>query len=272
MEPSVGAAAARELDPESVLAKILVILGAFTVEDHAVTLAELGRRTAVPKSTLHRLCQDLVVGRLLDRVDGGYRLGGRLFEIGMRASVERRLVDVATPFMEDLYELTHETVHLGVREGAEVVYVAKIGGHSQVAAPSRVGGRLPLHCTAIGKTLLAHAPTDVADQYLAGPLARRTPRTVVGPGLLRQQLDRVRETGVAFEYEESAMGLVCIAAPVLDRAGEIAAALSLTGPVTRFDPGRMTAAIRAAAAGIQSTLAHQARLRSTSVPVSGTDR
>lgn len=260
MDPS-GRDDARELDPDSVLAKILVVLTAFTVDDHVVTLADLGRRTTLPKSTLHRLCQDLVVGRLLDRVDGGYRLGGRLFEIGMRASVERRLVDVATPFMEDLYELTHETVHLGVREGSEVVYVAKIGGHSQVAAPSRVGGRLPLHCTAIGKTLLAYAPPDVAEQYLAGPLARRTPRTVIGPGLIRQQLDRIRETGVAFEYEESAVGLVCIASPILGSDGDIVSALSLTGPVTRFDPRRTTGAIRAAATGIQSTLAHQARLR-----------
>lgn len=261
MDPSDRPAAARELDPDSVLAKILVVLGAFTVEDHAVTLAELGRRTSLPKSTLHRVCQDLVAGRLLDRVDGGYRLGGKLFEMGMRASVERRLADVATPFMEDLYELTHETVHLGVREGSEVVYVAKIGGHSQVAAPSRVGGRLPLHCTAIGKTLLAHAPADVAGRYLAGPLVRRTPRTVIGPGLLRQQLERIRETGVAFEHEESAAGLVCIASPVFDSDGDIVSALSVTGPITRFDPRRATAAIRSAAAGIQSTLAHQARLR-----------
>lgn len=250
--------------PDSVLGKILQILDSFSVEDHAVTLAELTARTGLPKSTAHRLCQDLVAARLLDRVADGYRLGGRLFELGMRASVERRLVDVATPFMEDLYELTHETVHLGVREAREVVYVAKIGGHSQVASPSRVGGRLPLHCTAIGKALLAHAPPDVVEQYLGGRLERRTPRTVVGAGLIRQQLQRVRETGMAFEHEESAVGLVCVASPVFGVDGDAVTALSVTGPVTRFDPRRAAAAVRSAASGIQSTLARQARLRDSS--------
>lgn len=249
------------LDPDSVLAKIMAILGSFAVDDYSVTLAELTARTGLPKSTIHRMCQGLVVARLLDRVADGYRLGGGLFELGMRASVERGLVDVATPFMEDLYELTHETVHLGVRDAGEVVYVAKIGGHSQVDAPSRVGGRLPLHCTAIGKALLAHAPADVVDRYLAGSLVRRTPRTVVGPGLVRQQLERVRETGLAFEHEESAVGLGCIASPVVGADGDVVAAVSLTGPVTRFDPRRAAGAIRGAATGIQSTLARQARLR-----------
>jgi len=132
------------------------------------------------------------------------------------------------------------------------------------ASPSRVGGRLPLHCTAIGKALLAHAPADVIDDYLAGTLVRRTERTVVGPGLIRQQLERVRETGAAFEYEESAKGLVCIAAPVFGVDGDVVTALSLTGPVTRFDPRRAAGALRAAATGVQTTLARQARLRDPS--------
>jgi DNA-binding IclR family transcriptional regulator len=249
------------LDPRSVLAKVMAVLHAFHADDRAVSLAELVRRTQLPKATLHRVCSDLVTARLLDRASDGYRLGGHLFELGMRASVERGLVDVATPFMEDLYELTHETVHLGVREAFDVMYVAKIGGHRQAPAPSRVGGRLPLHCTAIGKILLAHAPAGLVDDYLAQPLQRRTPRTVVGAGLLRQQLEQVRDTGLAFEFEESAVGIVCVAAPVLDIEHGVAAAVSVTGPVTRFDPRRQVNPVRAAAAGIQTTLARQAALR-----------
>lgn len=187
------------LDPNSVLAKIMVVLHSFAADDRAVSLAELTARTELPKATVHRLCNDLVTGRLLDRASDGYRLGGHLFELGMRASVERGLVDVATPFMEDLYELTHETVHLGVREASEVMYVAKIGGHRQAAAPSRVCGRLPLHCTAIGKVVLAHAPADAVDAHLSSILKRRTPRTIVALGLLRQQLDQIRVTGLAYE-------------------------------------------------------------------------
>jgi DNA-binding IclR family transcriptional regulator len=251
------------LDPDSVLFKIMVVLHSFGADDRAVSLAELARRAGLPKTTLYRLCSDLVTAKMLDRAHDGYRLGGHLFELGMRASVERGLVDVAIPFMEDLYELTHETVHLGVREGSEVMYVAKIGGHGQAAAPSRVGGRLPLHCTAIGKVLLAHAPTEVLDTYLSTPLSRRTPRTMVAPGLLRRQLEDIRETGVAYEFEESAVGIVCVAAPVLDVDHGIAAALSVTGPVTRFAPSRFANPVRAAAAGVQTTLARQVALRQT---------
>ena len=87
----------------------------------------------------------------------------------MLASLERTLLEVATPFLEDLYERTHETVHLGVREGAEVVYVAKVAGHRQVRSPTRIGGRMPLHSTALGKALLAHAGEEVRVAVLRAP-------------------------------------------------------------------------------------------------------
>jgi DNA-binding IclR family transcriptional regulator len=163
--------------------------------------------------------------------------------------VERGLLEVATPFMEDLYERTRETVNLGVLDGSEIVYVAKIGGHHQATSPSRVGGRLPLYCTAIGKALLAFSPPELFVRVVEEGLDRRTPRTISAPGLLRQQLDRVVETGVAFEFEESAVGLACIAAPVLDAQDRPVAAISVTGPSTRFRPDRYVQAVKAAAAG-----------------------
>ncbi|WP_166135793.1 IclR family transcriptional regulator [Nocardioides ochotonae] len=250
-----------DADLDTVLGKAVTILRAFTVDDQVLSLAELVRRTGLHKATAHRLARDLVANRLLDRVEpGGYRLSGGLFELGMRASVERSLLEVAMPFLQDLYERTHETVHLGVREGTEVVYVAKIGGHRQAVAPSRTGGRMPLHCTAIGKALLAHADPALRQQVLTGPLERRTPRTVVAPGLLQRQLEAVLETGVAFEHEESAPGLTCVAAPVLVRGTEAVAAISVTGPTTRFRPDQHVAAVRAAAAGLASTVARREAL------------
>jgi DNA-binding IclR family transcriptional regulator len=250
-----------ELDPRSVLGKAMRVLHAFTAEDQGVSFAELQRRTGLPKATLHRVAGDLVTARLLDRVDGAYHLGGRLFELGMLASLERTLLEVATPFLEDLYERTHETVHLGVREGSEVVYVAKVAGHRQVRSPTRIGGRMPLHSTALGKALLAHADEQVRVPILRGPLERLTPRTITAPGRLRQQLDAVVETGVAFEYEESATGIVCVAAPILDRDDRPVAAVSVAGSVTRFRPPAHAASVRAAAAGIAATLARRAELR-----------
>lgn len=243
--------------PNTVLGKAVVILRAFRADDTVVPLAELVRRTGLHKATTHRLARELVAERLLDHAEGGYRLSGGLFELGMRASIERSLLEVAMPFLQDLYEQTHETVHLGVREGREVVYVAKIGGHRQATTPSRTGGRMPLHCTAIGKALLAHADPALRHDVLAGPLERRTPHTVVAPGRLRRQLDAVVETGTAFEHEESTLGLVCAAAPVLVGGTDPVAAVSVAGPSTRFRPESHTAAIRAAAAGLASTLARR---------------
>jgi DNA-binding IclR family transcriptional regulator len=247
--------------PKTVLGKTMKILLAFTVEDTALGFAELRVRTGLPKATLHRMIGDLISAGLLERKEGHYRLSRLVFELGMRASVERTLLEVATPFLEELYERTHETVHLGVREGHEVVYVAKMGGHRQAAAPSRLGGRMPLHATAIGKVLLAWAPPAIQEEVFAGRLRRCSPRTVVNRAVLSQQLDDVLERGVAFEYEESAIGIVCVAAPVLDENDGVLAGISVTGPVGRFQPARHASAVHAAAVGIAATLVRKSAFR-----------
>lgn len=248
------------LDHSSVLGKAMSVLHAFSADDHGLAFAELQRRTGLPKATLHRLAGDLVTAGLLDRVDGLFHPGRHLFELGMLASVERTLMEVATPFMEDLYERTHEVVHLGVREGAQVVYVAKVTGHRGLETPSRVGGRMPVHATALGKALLAHAPQEEWIKVLSGPLDRLTPRTLTAPGRLRQQLSRVVEEGVSYEFEEAAAGVVCVAAPVLDATDRPVAAVSIAGAATRFRPPEHAAQVRAAAAGIAATLARRADL------------
>lgn len=241
-------------DTSTVLGKAVTVLSAFTTEDAGVRLVELGHRTRLPKTTLHRLCGELVATGLLERVGDDYRLGRLMFELGMRATVERELLEIATPFLEELRAAIQETVHLGVREGTEVVYVAKLAGHGQAVAPSRRGGRLALHCTALGKVLLAHAPAEVVDEVLAAGLARRTPRTVTAPGLLARQLAAARSAGVAFEHEESRTGLVCVGAPVFGAEGRVVAAVSAAGPTTRFDPRRHADRVRAAAHGISRAL------------------
>ncbi|KJF24039.1 IclR family transcriptional regulator [Rhodococcus sp. ACPA4] len=246
---------------DTVLGKAVTILRAFRPDDHAVPLATLVARTGLHKATVHRLAGELVANRLLDRVEGGYRLSGGLFELGMLASLERSLLEMAMPFLQDLYERTHETVHLGVRDGHDVVYIAKIGGHRQANSPSRTGGRIPLYCTAIGKALLAYSDPEFRREVLAAPMTRRTPHTIVAPGILSNQLDRVFETGVAFEREESAPGLTCVAAPVFGSNDKLVAAISVTGPTTRFKPESQVTVLRAAAEGLRSTMARREHLR-----------
>jgi len=243
---------------DTVLGKAVAILRSFTAEDRVLPLAELVRRTGLPKGTVHRVAGDLVDHRLLDRTEHGYRLSGGLFELGLRASSERTLLELAMPFLQDLYERTHETVHLGVREGTEVVYIAKIGGHRQAPSPSRPGGRMPMHCTAIGKVLLAYAGPELRREVLTGPLERRTQRTIVAPGVLERQLARVVETGVAYEQEESTPGLRCVAAPVLEVDSAVPiAAVSVTGPIGRFHAEAHESAVRAAATALAATLSRR---------------
>jgi DNA-binding IclR family transcriptional regulator len=246
---------------DTVLGKAVAILDAFTCDDSLLSLAQLCRRTGLAKGTAHRVTTDLVGTGLLDRDGVGYRLSTRLFAMGMRASVELGLMEVATPFLEDLYEHTHETVHLGVRADLDVVYLIKIGGHRQADAPSRVGGRMPMHCTAIGKTLLAHADSNVLAAVLHRGLDRRGPRTISSAAVLRRQLRTIREKNIAYEHEESAVGIHCIAAPITDATGAVVAAVSVTGPTTRFVAERHWSQVRSAAEGISATLTRRAELR-----------
>lgn len=116
---------------------------------------------------------------------------------------------------------------------------------------------MPLHCTAIGKAMLAHSGPKLLRQVTGTRMERRTPRTVTAPGLLRRQLERAVQTGVAFEYEESAVGIACVAAPVLDTENRPVAAISVAGPVTRFHPASHVVSVKAAAAGVAATLARR---------------
>jgi len=246
------------------LERAVQVLEAFRPGESALRFAQLQERTGMPKASLHRLLAELTRLRLLDpHGDEGYVLGGRLFELGMRASVERDLLEVATPFLQDLYERTHEIVHLGVREGVEVVYVAKLGGHRQARMPSRLGGRMPLHATAIGKALLAHAPDDIQQQVLGGPLRRIAPRTITAPGRLRAQLESVHATGVAYEIEESSVGTVCVGSAIVSDPDDVLAAISVSGPASRFKPQQHASSVQAAAAGIAATLARRRELEET---------
>ena len=255
--PAGGAGSGAPGWPNTVLGKAMVILTAFGARDTSVTLAQLVARTGLPKSTVHRMLGELVEVRLLERAGRGYRLSGTLFELGLRASAERSLIEVATPFMQELCETTAETVHLGVREGRDVVYVFKVARHQQATSPSVIGGRMPLSCTAIGKSILAFSePALVADVIAAG-LPRLTPHSIQVPGVLTAQLARAQADGVAYETEESAVGLTCVAAPVLGVDDRALAALSVTGPVHRFHPARHANAVRAAAAALAATLARR---------------
>jgi IclR family acetate operon transcriptional repressor len=244
----------------SVLGRAFAIVSAFNSDDESVKLTELARRTGLPKATVHRFLQQLCGFHLVERTATGYQLGLRLFELGMRQPVSRDL-RAALPILGDLRDATHQTVHLAVLDEGQVLYVEKLVGHSGRPLASRVGGKLPAHCTGVGKALLAFGPKDVAEAVLRGPLPRLTARTIVLPGPLSRELAKIRREGVAYEYEESTVGVVCAACPIMGPDGVAVAAISVAGWTDSFDPTRFAPAVRTAALAVSRQLAETHNLR-----------
>jgi IclR family transcriptional regulator, acetate operon repressor len=244
----------RDGGPSSVLSRAFALLSSFEPGDTELSLAELGRRAGVPKPTVHRLVVELSRWRIVERTPRGVRLGMRLFELGQLASHQRGLREAALPFLSDLYEATHETVHLAVLDGVEVVYLEKLRARGSPSLPSRLGGRMPAYCTGVGKALLAFSPPEVVHAVVANGLTRRTPRTIVMPGLFEREIETVRARGLAFEHEESTPGVVCVASPVLGSDGQAVAAISIAGWAASLDTARVGPAVRTAALSLSRQL------------------
>ncbi|WP_448612803.1 IclR family transcriptional regulator [Modestobacter sp. URMC 112] len=232
------------------------MLDSFTRERRALTLSEVARATGVPLSTAHRLIAELCAWGGLERDDDGrYRVGLRLWELGALAPRGLGLREAALPFMEDLYEVTHENVQLAVRDGVDVVFVERFASRDAVTVLTEVGGRFALPPTGVGLVLLAHAPVAVQEQVLAAPLHRYTPHTITDPLQLRRVLAEVRRSGVAVSDRQVTEDAVSVAAPISAR-GTVVAALSI---VVRGDS---PAAVRAMAPGVRAA----ARAISRSLP------
>jgi IclR family acetate operon transcriptional repressor len=241
-------------DDTSVLGKIMLVLDAFSDGDTELSQRQLIDRTSLSKTTVHRLVGDLCERRMLERSENRFRLGTRLFELGQLVPRERSLRNAALPFMEDLFEVTHETVNLGVLDGLDVLYVEKLSGHRRFAAPTRVAGRMPLHATAMGKVILAFSEPSLTERVIEFGLKPKTPYTIVSPKVLRQEVALVAKTGVAYDREEVTIGIACVAAPIFGRAGKLVAACSVAAPTNRTDPEQLAPTVRTASLALSRAL------------------
>ena len=249
-------------DGRSVTGRAFTVLETFTPEYPALTLSEIARRADLPLTTTHRLVGQLSAWRALERdVDGRYRIGLRLWEIASLAPRGVPLREAALPFLEDLYEVTHENVQLGVREGREVVYIERIAGRQAVGVLTRVGGRFPLHASGNGLVLLAHAPEAVQRDVLEGPLQRFTEHTITDPDRLRRMLAQIRRDGFAVSDRQVTVDAVSVAAPVVDARGEVIASLSIVTRAGSTVVERLAPAVRAAALGTSRAVSARRRRR-----------
>lgn len=246
-------------DTVTLLDRVDVILSTFGDGIWQQSLIELTARSGLAKATVHRLAVQMVDVGMLEKTGIYYRLGLRLFELGQLVPRQRTLREVGRPYVRKLAGLTHETVHLALRDGLDVIYIDKLEGDRDPGEVSRVAGRMPAHATATGKTLLAHSNADVLEALAFRGLSPVTRRTTSSFAVLRRQLEKIRLEGYAREIEETRLGYMSIAVPVY-LGSDVVAAMSVTGTVQRLSPaqGRIIPALRQASASVSAALAGRA--------------
>ncbi|MFE9324732.1 IclR family transcriptional regulator [Nocardia sp. NPDC052278] len=240
--------------PVSMIERMTLILDAFDGSTPTLTLLGLAERTGLPRSTVHRILDQMIRLRWLAHAPGGYRLGLRPLELGGLAADHNEIRDVVSPLLHELCQRTGMVGHLGVLDGREVLYLDKAGGRYTASIPTRLGGRMPAHSTALGKAILASLEPSIIETSFRDRLPQLTPRTICDRAELHRELTRIRHRqGIAVDNEESVTGISCVAVPIRGRGAAIGA-LSLSGQIG----GDRTALDTARLARVLVEVAHEA--------------
>ena len=235
--------------------RVLSVLDAFGPQHRVLSLSDIARRAGLTLPTAHRLVRELVEFGALERdPDGRYSVGLRLLELSALAPRGLELREVAFPYLDDLHQTTRGNVHLGVRDGVEVVYVETMRTRTRHPISSKVGDRWPMHASGMGLVLLAYADPDLQERVLAGPLVRFTELTVTDPRELRRRLAQIRRTGVAVARGQITLPNLAVAVPVHRADGEVAAAISVVVEAERARPRELAAALRQVSRAITRAL------------------
>lgn len=230
----------------------LCVIEATVAMGGAASVAEIARKTALPRSTAHHILRALVdFGYLVQ--DGGaqpYRLGPRLFRLTGHTWTKEQLAEIAMPYLDELSRRTGEGTSLAILRDGVVTIVAKRESEGAVRVVQEVGARRPIYCTAVGKALAAWLPAPELDGVIARTVfEKKTARTITTPAAFRRELARIRMTGFAIDNEEHIAGIRCIATPIRDHSGDVCASLCVVGPTSRF-PQRRLGEIRKALAAV----------------------
>jgi len=224
--------------PIKVLNKTFSILEVLLQQGSAMNMTEISEKLGLYPSTTHRILDTLKHWGYVeqDPHTQKYQLGLKALELGMAKLHQMNLAREATPYLKELVNQFNETVHLGILEEEEVLYLLKEESSQTIRMHSWVGKRAPLHCTALGKVLLAHLSVEERKKILGEKvLSRHTENTITDKRKLEKELSKVREQGFALDREENEKDVWCIAAPIKNHQGKVIAAVSISGPAFRID-------------------------------------
>lgn len=224
------------------IGRALTLLEALGDSRGEVGIAELSKRVGLHVSTTHRLLATLVARGYARQSPetGRYALGAKALHLAESYLSQMDLRRIGRPVLEWLSRATGETANLVILDGREALYLDKAEGPQSLRIFSRIGRRAPLHCTAVGKVLLAYRSKAEVDALLGrGPLERLTKNTIIAVNQVRRELDKVRDQGFALDREECEEGASCIAVPLHNAQGKVEAALSISAPAVRLTPRRM---------------------------------
>jgi len=228
--------------------RALNILEAAAQRRDGLTNAEISRKLGIPKSSASYILRTLEKRGYLRREaeTGRYRLGLKILSLGGDAQANLDIADVALPFMRILGEKIRMTVHLAVLDQGEAVYIEKVEAPGFFKVNTWVGRRMFVHSTSVGKVLLAWRPKEEVEEILrAQGLKKRTPKTITGITRLMAELETVRRNGYAVDDEENSLGARCVAAPIYDPAGNVIAALGVSGTLTQMEEAQLVRIVEA---------------------------
>jgi IclR family KDG regulon transcriptional repressor len=227
--------------PLKALDKSLAILEILSQENSPLSIAELSERLGIYPSTIHRILDTLrywgYVEQDLDTQR--YQLGLKVLELGMTKHQGMELVKEAAPYLKELQNQSNETVYLGILDEGEVLYLSKEESSQSIRMVSKVGSRVPAHCTALGKVLLAYLEEEERKKILKEKgFSHFTDNTITNEEEIKKELRKVKEQGFAQDREEYEKNVCCIAAPIRNHQDRVIAAISISGPAFRLNTGR----------------------------------
>jgi DNA-binding IclR family transcriptional regulator len=241
-----------------VIERMFTLIDVLALREDAMPLKEISEKAGLHPSTAHRILNDLVTGRFVDRPQpGSYRLGMRLLELGNLVKGRLNVRDAALIPMRELHKLTQQPVSLSMRQGDEIIYVERAySERSGMQVVRAIGGRAPLHLTSVGKLFLAaDDPQRIRSYAMRTGLQGHTKNSITQLDELERELSKVRQYGQAADNEELELGVRCMAAGIYDDQGKLVAGLSISAPSGRMEDEWLTK-LKETTRQISETLGH----------------